>query len=80
MRPADIFSQRLLAYANWLNDRRKRNVYTRLMKVSADSLYYENRFWRDYLLQIRLDFQYEIYEKRKEEPDIWDLSGKIADD
>lgn len=50
------------------------------MKVSVDSLYYENRFWRDYLLQIRLDFQYEIYEKRKEEPDIWDLSGKIADD
>lgn len=50
------------------------------MKVSVDSLYYENRFWRDYLLQIRLDFQFEIYEKRKEEPDIWDLNRKIADD
>lgn len=35
------------------------------MKVNVDSLYYENRFLRNYLLQLRLYFQLEIYEKRK---------------
>lgn len=35
------------------------------MKVNVDSLYYENRFLHNYLLQLRLYFQLEIYEKRK---------------
>lgn len=69
-------SSRLRELIKW---QAKKNVYTRLMKVSIDSLYHENRLWRDYLLQVKLGFQLEIYEKRKEEQDIWHSDGKIAD-